>query len=457
MPTLLRAETLFGHAAAAARTLHRVGVGAGTRVALLGGPSAAYVAALAGLWRLGAVAVPLSPREPAPALLERLRVSGATHLLTAAGGALPALPGVAVHPLEPLEQAAASGARLTGPPDEAAAALVFTSGSTGPPKAAVLTHGALRWSALGVAEALGFGADSAWALALPLHHVGGLGVVVRALSVGGALVVPAPGEALADTLAHPALTHASLVATQLRRLLADAPAVLDGRTLLLGGSALPPALLDAAYARGLAVAASYGLTEMASTVTATPLGGTRADLATSGRVLPFREVEIAGGPGGEDQTPGEIRVRGRTRFSGYATEAGLVEPFDAEGFYATGDLGHFDAAGRLVVAGRRDLMFVSGGENVHPERIERALGGLAGVEEAVVVPVDDPAFGQRPFAFVRMAPGHALQAARLRDGLREQLPGFLVPVGVAPLPDTGGLKPARARLQADAAVRWRPV
>jgi o-succinylbenzoate---CoA ligase len=377
--------------------------------------------------------VPLSPREPAPALRARIAVAGLRRLLVAPGSAPPADPCGA--DVAPMPDEAGGGAGAPAPPDDAPAALVFTSGSTGTPRAALLSHGALRWSARGVCETLAFGEASAWALALPLHHVGGMGVVVRALVAGGGLVVPAPDEPLAAVLAHKAVTHASLVATQLGRLLREAPGVLAGRTLLLGGSALPPPLLDDAHARGLHVIASYGLTEMASTVTATAPGADRAALATAGRVLPYRDVRLS--------DSGEILVGGPTRFSGYVTETGLATPFDAEGYFATGDLGHFDEAGRLVVHGRRDLMFVSGGENIHPEAIERALLALPGVEEAVVVPVPDAEFGTRPFAFVRSS---ALDADRLRAELRAHLPGYLIPVGVAPLPETQGLKPQRKAL-----------
>jgi len=435
---LLSADVLERRAAFAAYALDRAGVHGGDRVAILGGPSAATVAALVGAWRLGAVAVPLDAREPASALAPKL--AAVRPRLVLSNGSLPleALPpGATALPLPEVGEAPFLPDAM---PDVAPALIVFTSGSTGTPKAAVLTHGALRASARGVATRMGFGPTSAWLLALPMHHVGGVGVIVRALEARAVLVLPETND-LAAMLADPAVTHASLVGTQLYRLLdTDAPG-LETKALLLGGSALAPSLLDAADARGLRVATSYGLTEMASTVTATTPGASRDVLATSGSLLDGRDLRI---------TPaGEVAVRGRTRFDGYvdgvyAGPHALRTPFDEDGWFFTGDLGHLDDAGRLVVTGRRDLMFVSGGENVHPEAIERALLSLPGVVQAIVVPAYDVEFGRRAVAFVETSDGS--DPSPLRDVLRERLPRHLVPKAVRPLPSATGFKPSRAAL-----------
>ena len=318
------------------------------------------------------------------------------------------------------------------------AVAVFTSGSTGVPKAALLSWGALVASARGVNEHLGLREGDRWLLDLPVVHVGGLGVVVRCALAGAALAVPSAGMPLAESIAALRPTHASLVSTQLRRLIAAGVEADSLRAILLGGSAIPDDLLAEAVARGFPVSCSYGLTEMASTVTATAPGARGGDLATSGRPLAGREVRIS--------ASGEIEVRGATRFSGYLTPDGLVAPFDASGWFATGDLGRLDEAGRLVVEGRLGLRFVSGGENVQPEAIERALLALDDVAEAVVVPVPDAEFGHRPLAFVRTASGAAPDAEALSAALRQRLPGFMVPVAFVAWGGAGGMKPDRQRL-----------
>jgi O-succinylbenzoic acid--CoA ligase len=131
-----------------------------------------------------------------------------------------------------------------------------------------------------------------------------------------------------------------------------------------------------------------------------------------------------------------------------------VTPFDADGWFATGDFGTLDEEGRLVVVGRRDGRFVSGGENVQPEVIEAALLALPGVTRALVVPVEDAEFGARPAAFVAMEGGRAPDGAALGAALRVRLPGYLVPDAYLPWPEgEEGLKPSRAALREEAARR----
>lgn len=442
----LSAADLLADAARSAAAFRRAGVRPGDAVALQGAQTRAFVAALVALWRLGAVAVPLAPRLPdGDGLARRLTVVGARWLVSeAAASEVPS--GVTHLPVPDLSDAPAGLPPWDDLDGEAPALCVFTSGSTGRAKAAQLSHRALRASARGVNAALGVEAASAWLLALPLFHVGGLGVLVRMLEAGGAIVLPEPGTPLPAALAERP-THASLVATQLHRLLRDGHADrLAGTAVLLGGSAIAPSLLDAAGAAGVRVAPSYGLTEMASTVSATAPGAPRDDLATSGRVLAGRTLDVLAP---DADGVGEIAVGGDTRFDGYRSETGLQRPFDAAGRFATGDLGRIDAAGRLVVHGRRDRMFVSGGENVHPETVERALVAIDGVAEAVVVAVPDAEYGARAFAFV--ATDGPFDAARVLADAKERLPGPMRPVGVAPLPPSAGLKPSRAALEREAA------
>jgi O-succinylbenzoic acid--CoA ligase len=164
--------------------------------------------------------------------------------------------------------------------------------------------------------------------------------------------------------------------------------------------------------------------------------------------LPEREVSISQG--------GEILVRGATLFAGYVEDGTPDRPVDSDGWFHTGDLGELDENGFLRVLGRKDNMFVSGGENIQPEEIEEALSALSGVEAAVVVPVDDPEFGQRPVAFVRM---EGEKTVDLAPGLEKILPRFKIPVAFYAWPEEGGGMKVnrvsfreRARLHADAAT-----
>lgn len=411
------------------------------RVAIQAQTSPELVVFVLACLRAGRTCVPLSTRWPAAqtgAALDRLALDA---LVT--DEATPAPAGVRIRNLADVARSDAVG---EGPaasiPLDRPWTVVHTSGSTGAPKAALHTVGNHVWSARGVVDHLGLGPGDRWLLDLPLYHVGGLGVVVRCVLAGAALVVPDRETPTAEAVERLRPTRASFVATQLRRLLQSGADTRSLRAVLLGGSAIPTDLLDLAAERGVPVATSYGLTEMTSTVTATAPGAPREELATSGRVLPHRDLRIS--------AEGEIEVGGPTLFAGYLDGDGLRAPGR---WHATGDLGHLDEQERLVITGRRDLQFVSGGENVQPEAIEAALLAQKGVAEAAVVPVSDAEFGARPVAFVRPAGEGPLDPGRLAGALRQRLPGFMIPVAFVGWAGAGGLKPDRPALRAEAERR----
>ncbi|HEY5999722.1 MAG TPA: o-succinylbenzoate--CoA ligase, partial [bacterium] len=392
-----------------------------------------------------------------PALLARV---GCRRLVAADGAAVPATGGI--DPLDARmfwsagaetqspggygDEPRASGARDSGaiPPfiPDAPATIVFTSGSTGAPKAALHSF-ANHWaSAVGSNRNIPLRPGDRWLLSLPLWHVGGLAVIFRCLQGGAAVVLADRDQPLADAILVRGITHVSLVATQLFRLLGDArgrEALRSLKAALLGGGPVAAPLLDEAARLGARLVTSYGSTETASQAAATRPGDPPEALRTAGRPLPFREIALDAG--------GEILVRGRTLFAGYLEGGEVRAARDRGGWFHTGDLGHLDAAGRLVVDGRRDNMFVSGGENIHPEEIERALVDFPGTLDAIVVPVPDAEFGARPAAFLRTASGHLPDPAALGAFLRRTLPGFKAPVRYLPWPDVAeGMKPDRREL-----------
>ena len=260
-----------------------------------------------------------------------------------------------------------------------------------------------------------------------------------------------PGEPLEESVARLRVTHLSLVAAQLRRLLeTDAGRTVLSRlkAVLLGGSAIPASLVQEAAACHVPLHTTYGLTETASQVTTTPPGACLDVLKTSGRPLLPASIRVA-----DDE---ELEVSGRTLFLGYLEEDGLMHrPATPDGWFPTGDLGYFDSRGNLMVTGRKDNMFVSGGENIQPEEIEAVLCAFEEVARAVVVPVGDPVFGQRPLAFVETAIGFDLAPERLETYLETVLPRYKRPVAYLGWPESmpeGGIKADRRFLQ-ELAVR----
>ncbi len=331
--------------------------------------------------------------------------------------------------------------------------LIRTSGSTGEPKLAQHSRGNHYWSAQGSRSNIPLTTQDRWLLSLPLYHVGGLAILMRCWLAGATVLIPATSD-LSSALNTFQPTHLSLVPTQLRRLLRvpdHLTALTDCKAILLGGAPVTHALIDTV--RDIPVHTSYGSTEMSSQITTTPPGyfKTKAsgDLeethrpTASGQLLPHRELRLH---------EGEIQVRGKTLFQGYR-HRGIVEcPLD-KGWFSTRDQGEW-RDGQLYITGRRDNQFISGGENIQPEEIERHLLQLPGVSEAIVVPVPDPEFGMRPVAFVGFesleASTFTARCLKLQLQLEKQLPRFKIPRTYHPWPTQNSLKPGRKKLQATA-------
>jgi len=322
-------------------------------------------------------------------------------------------------------------------------AVLFTSGTSGTPKGVLLSRRAFVAAAEASAARLGWREDDRWLLAMPLAHVGGLSVLVRALVARRTVVLSPPGPfepaRFFDVIARCRVTIASLVPTQLARLARtgrSCPASL--RAVLLGGAACPPSVLGRATALGYPIHTTYGLTEMCAQV-ATSSAPVRSADEGVGEPLEGVEVKIV---------EGRIHVRSRARMDGWI-EPSASPPFDAEGFYDTGDLGHLDAHGRLHVDARREDLIVSGGENVYPAEVERALLAIEGIEAACVVGLADETWGQRVSAAV--VSDVPIDEEGLSARLRRELAAFKVPrqiVRLAALPTNAVGKLDRAEVRA---------
>ncbi|GIW20424.1 MAG: hypothetical protein KatS3mg065_0720 [Chloroflexota bacterium] len=466
-------RTLAARAAAAADALRRLGVEPGHRVALLAADGAESIVLIHAARLARAVLVPLQQRAPAPELeplVRRVRPTLLVHDATTApvASAVAAATAIRLVDWRALETAVAEGggglARLPASPRLALddpGAILFTSGTTGLPRAALLSHRALMASARAWGAFLEPRADDRWLATLPLAHVAGLGIVLRAALAGLPIVVHErfdPTAVLRD-LARAKVSHVSLVPTQVERLLEaagpgpiPAPAL---RALLLGGAPIPPELVRRALGRGLPIVPTYGLTEAASGVTALPAAEAAAFPGSSGRPLPGLRLRILRDDGGEARPGevGEIVVAGPTLFDGYVDDPEATARVLRGGWLHSGDLGSLDVEGRLVVAERRIDRIISGGENVSPTEVELVLAAHPEVAEAVVVGRRDPLWGSIPVAAVTLRPGGRLAEApaetveaELVAFARERLAPFKVPkriVRLDAIPRTGSGKVRR--------------
>ncbi len=331
--------------------------------------------------------------------------------------------------LHPLQMQAVPGKHAAAWLPQRLSTMTLTSGSTGLPKAAVHTCQAHLASAQGVLSLMPFDAEDDWLLSLPLFHVSGQGILWRWLFAGARMTVR-DKQPLEQMLAG--CTHASLVPTQLWRLLVNKTAV-TLKAVLLGGAAIPVELTEQAREQRIRCWCGYGLTEFASTVCAKEADG----LADVGSPLAGREVRIVGG---------EVWLRAASMAQGYWRNGQLIPLVNAEGWFATRDRGVLKD-GKLTLVGRMDNLFFSGGEGIQPEEVERVIAEHPHVLQAFIVPIEDKEFGHRPVAVVEYDTNAG--DTNLAEWVKDKLARFQQPVCWLTLPPelkSGGIKISRRAL-----------
>jgi malonyl-CoA/methylmalonyl-CoA synthetase len=419
------AAELDRRSAAVAGRLHAAGVERGDRVLISGEPSVDFVVAHCGALRAGFVVVPVnsaySARElalivedagPAAAILEPAELRRAASALDPNVVAVDVDVGLPEGPLPPLDDLR---------PDDPAL-LPYTSGTTGTPKGALLTHGNLLASAAGLGLAWRWDERDRLILCLPLFHMHGLGVGVHgALLAGCGLILQRRFDAEAVLAACSTASLFFGVPTMYARL-ADAEGAerLGALRLCVSGSApLSPELHRRIGERGRqTVLERYGMTETVMLVS-NPYERGRRRAGTVGFPLPGVEVRL-------DEATSEIEVRGPNVFGGYWNRPELAAAtFTPDGWFRTGDIGAFDREGYLTIVGRSKELIITGGFNVYPREIEDVLRAHPDVEDAAVVGVPSDEWGEVVTAYVEAGPD--FDEAAVRDWLADQLAGYKRP------------------------------
>lgn len=318
------------------------------------------------------------------------------------------------------------------------AALLYTSGTTGRSKGAMLSHGNLLSNARVLAEAWRFGPDDVLLHALPIFHTHGLFVATNVALAAGASMIFLPRFDVDDVMdVLPRATVLMGVPTFYTRLLDD-PRLTRDRTahmrLFVSGSA---PLLPDTHARferrtGHRILERYGMTET-NMNTSNPYDGERRP-GTVGRPLPGVEVKVtdpASGAALPQGEVGQIEVRGPNVFRGYWRMPGkTAEELRDDGFFITGDLGLFDEDGYLQIVGRGKDLIISGGYNIYPKEIEVLLDAQPGVLESAVVGVPHADFGETPLALIVPEPGATPDPDAIAAALREALARYKHPRAV---------------------------
>lgn len=429
---------LAGRAERIAAALAGRGIGHGDRVASLTSNSPDHVALLFACARLGAALQPLSFRlapvelryqldDAEPALL--VAAPEYRELAYEAGGAVPR---VAFSELD---------ARGTVPEtevrDDDPLLLVYTSGTTGKPKGAVLTHANCFWTNLSFDRTSGVADDDVVLQVLPQFHSGGWNVQPLLAWWKGATVVlePSfdPARALRLIAEQRVTTMMGVPATYL--FIAEQPAFAEAdlsslRLAVVGGAPMPESLLETWHARGVAIVQGYGLTEAAPNVLCLSPEDAARKLGFAGKPYPHVDVALRDPGSGallEGPATGELVVRGPNVFAGYWRNPDGTAAAFADGWLLTGDLAERDEEGYYRIAGRLKDLVISGGENVYPAEIEDVLHAHPEVADVAVVGAPDERWGEVCVAFVVLRPDAAADEEALLAWCRGRLARFKVP------------------------------
>ena len=428
--------------------LSAIGIAPGDRVAFLGLNQPMFLFAMFASARLGAIFVPLNFRLTGPELAFMIEDCAASVLIVdAAHRAV----------IEPQLARLASLKRTLGAEDEAnwidgsppaaaqvpareddVALIMYTSGTTGRPKGAMLTHGNLWWNNASGMHTIDVLADDVTIVPAPIFHIGGLNVtMLAALQKGGLVVLHRafdPGRVLADIAAHKVTTMFGVPAMFL--FMAQHPSFAEAdlssvRLLCVGGAPCPVPVLKIYLGRGISMQQGYGLTETSPMVSFLAPEYALTKVGSSGRTPIFVEVKIVDSVGRALAAPGEqgeILVRGPNVTKGYwnMPEA-TARAIDADGWFRTGDAGFFDGEGFLTISDRIKDMIITGGENVYPAEIESQLMRCPAIAEVGVIGEPDTQWGEQVVAVVALKPGQSLTLEELRAFAEDSLAHYKLP------------------------------
>jgi fatty-acyl-CoA synthase len=438
-----------------AHHLRALGVGRGDRVAFLGPNHPAFLETLFAAARLGAAFVPLNTRLAAPELTQVLTDSGAKLLVyTAAHEPFAAqfgaggVPGVlAVDDgyeralAEPDAESESESESGPAPLDEHVtlddvAMIMYTSGTTGRAKGAVLTHGNLTWNTVNTLVDGDFGSDEVTLLAAPMFHTAALNMTcLPTFLKGGTLVLEesfSPSRTLDLVEEHrvtvmfgvPAMYQQ--VAAEARFAAADLSSV---RVLLCGGAPVPETLIRTYAARGVSFVQGYGMTEASPGVCLLDADNALAKAGSAGVPHFFNDVRIVD-PAGGDAERGELLVEGPTVMSGYWNRPHDTSQALTDGWLHTGDVAVTDPDGYVTIVDRVKDVIISGGENIYPAEVEQALYAHPDIADCAVIGVPDERWGEVGRAVVVLREGAKADAAGLLAALDGRLARYKIPTSV---------------------------
>ena len=411
-----------------------LGVQKNDRVIITLSNSVSLLTSMLALFRIGAWSCPVNPKFPEQSLKQITKTLAPHWSITESSMSLGSATNIDIntlnkHLLNPCIKVDTSPISY---PANIPSNVILTSGTSGHPKAAVFSYQQHVYSAIAANALIPLAIGDRNLVSLPLFHIGGLAIIFRCLLSGATLVLGKNHNTYEDLVKFE-ITHTSMVATQLRRLLKQSNKRISLKHALIGGGPIDKELLYEAKVSGLNCWQTYGLTEMSSQVyTHNPSG--------VGQRLQHSDIMI--------NDKNEICVKGKTLFLGYyeytpENPTNLRLPLNKNGWFETKDLARFNG-NKLEIIGRLDNQFISGGENIQPEEIEYFVNKIQGVIQCIVVAKKDTEYGFRPVIFLESENSISLNS--LHNQLKPYLPSFKWPKAILPWIESPGLKVSRKQL-----------
>ena len=453
--------------------LASLGVGRGDRVATLAGNRVAQVGLLFACWRLGAALVPLNWRLAATELSriaanarptvivgeDRFQSLAEQAGVSSVGAVWEALDDACEAPRSRGD--ARSVGEVVTPSADDAALILYTSGSTGVPKGAVLPHRQIFYNAVATTTGWELGPNDIAPISTPFFHTGGWNVFATPLwQLGGRIVLFDQFDPVSylDGLAEEGCTVALTVPTQSIMMLECASwgrPIPSLRFFISGGAPCPSRVMERVRAGGFAMKEGFGLTECGPNCFAMPTEAAERRPGSVGWPVPFLDMRLVRDDG-SDTLPneaGELLLRGPQMFAGYFDDPiRTAEAVDGDGWLHTGDLASRDEDGAYRIRGRRKEMFISGGENVYPGEVESALMEHPALSEVAVIGVADAKWGEVGRAYVVARSGQVPDIQEITAFARARLAGYKVPKAVVVLQELPKLGSGKIDRNALAAV-----
>ena len=424
------------------------GIEQNKNTAILLESSIEFIISLFAIWNCGSTVVPLNPHSSADELMENLKFTNCERIITNRRLS-DKFEGIDRQNLFFIDEI--KGDVNCEPKDipiyqhDSPAIIMFTSGSSGVKKAAVLTFSNLYASSKNIDGVFNFAPGEKWLASLPFYHIGGMQVIIRSVLSGGELIVldEINTQNILDCISQTNMQYISVVNSILQQMIERKIIPADNtKAVFAGGGPINNELLSKANDLSLPVYKVYGSTETASMVTLLSPKDIDKKIDSAGKPIGDVEIKILDDERNEatQNVTGEIAVKGRSVILSYYNNAVLSEEKFYNGYFLTGDNGYIDEDGYLFVLGRKDNFIITGGEKVNPDEVKQALMELNCFADVHVLGVDDKKWGQKVCAVYILKNDVKITGTEIKDKLTSKLASYKIPkemIQLKEFPKTG--------------------